>query len=136
MSGTKIGYGNLLLADIIVEASNGANSRFIRAGTGGDVSHALLYAGQDLIVEAVQEGVHEAGIKDALKDATLAIALRYPGLSQEKRQQIITNARSFLGREYDYIGAGASIDGKRGTLIYLGACTITGGLACAGGRKA
>jgi uncharacterized protein YycO len=119
-----------------VEASNGANSIFIRANTGGDVSHALLYAGQNIIVEAVEEGVREVGITEALGEATLAIALRYPRLSKEQRQQIIDNARSFLHRKYDYVGAGGTLHGRRGTLIYIGACSIVGILPCMGGRKA
>jgi cell wall-associated NlpC family hydrolase len=135
--GHTIGYGNLLLADIIVSTTAAASSRMIRIATGGSVSHAFIYAGQNTVIEAVEtEGVRVNSILHALEKATLAIALRYPGLSQEKRQQVIANARSFVGRGYDFVGAGGSLKGRRGKLMYIGACAIVGALPCAGGRKA
>jgi uncharacterized protein YycO len=135
--GNTIGAGNLLLADIIVSTTSAAGSRMIRIATGGSVSHAMLYAGQNTVIEAVETGgVKVSSLDNALKHATLAIALRYPGLSQEKRRQIIANARSFEGRGYDFVGAGGSLKGRRGNLIYIGACVIAGALPCIGGRKA
>jgi uncharacterized protein YycO len=134
MSEVKIGLGNLLQADIIVSTTDHAQSKTIRAAIGGVVSHALLYTGQNTFVEAVAIGVREAPIDVAIPgDTTLAIVLRHNGLSQVQRQKIVDNARKFLGRPYDKIGAAYSIDGKRGIMISITGCGLAGPLACTGG---
>jgi uncharacterized protein YycO len=138
MTEVKIGFGNLQPADIIVSTTDHAQSRAIRTAIGGVVSHASIYAGQGTIVEAVGEGVREVTVDVAMPDyTTLAIALRHNGLSQGQRQEIINNARKFLGRPYDKIGAaGSGVNGTRGILISLAGCGIVGAKVCSTGIAA
>src|SRR5262245_45178303 len=138
MSEVKIGFGNLQQADIIVSTTDHAQSKAIRAAIGGAVSHASIYTGQSTIVEAVSEGVREVTVDIAIPDyTTLAVVLRHNGLSQGQRQEIINNARKFLGRPYDKVGAaGSGVSGTRGILISLVGCGIVGSTVCATGRAA
>jgi uncharacterized protein YycO len=137
MNVIKIGYQNLMQADIIVTTTDHTTSRVIRGGTGGDVSHALIYAGQHTIVEAHTVGVREIPINRAFPSDTLfAIALRHTGLTQEQRQKVIDNARKFLNRPYDYVGAaGAGVNSSNGTKIAVAGCILSAA-ACIGGAGA
>jgi uncharacterized protein YycO len=130
----KIEYRDLLQADIIVTASTGAGSKFIRGGTGGAVSHAMVYLGQDMVVEAVPTyGVRENLINNALKDVFFAVALRHSRLNPGQRQQVSDNARKYLGRGYDYVGAaGAGATSGPGATIAVSVYIIPGLGALAG----
>ena len=131
----KIGYGDLLQADIIVTTSTHATSKAIRLGTGGSVSHALIYAGGNRIVEAIPGGVREVHLDKALEsDTVLAIALRHFRLTTGQRQQVIDNARKFLNLPYDKIGAaGAGVNSSNGFKIAVAGCIFSPTACAAGG---
>jgi hypothetical protein len=128
MSIKRIGYESLVVADIIVTASATSTSKVIRAGTGGAVSHAILYAGKNSIVEAVTSGgVREGHLDKAFdSDTVLAMVYRHGGLTPTQRQRVIDNARKFLNRPYDKIGAaGAGVNSSNGSMIAAGVCKIS-----------
>jgi uncharacterized protein YycO len=134
---TRIGYRDLLQADIIVTASSGTSSKVIRASTGGPVSHAFIYTGENTIVEAVTSGgVREINIKDAFDGAYLAIALRHMGLNQGQRQRVVDHVRKFKNLPYDKVGAaGAGVNSANGSTIAASGCMISLA-ACVGGTAA
>jgi hypothetical protein len=77
----------------------------------------LLFGGCKEAKHAVIGGSITEPIPDY---TTLAIALRHNGLTQGQRQEIINNARKYLGRPYDKIGAaGSGVNGTRGIMISL-----------------
>lgn len=74
----------LEIADIIVSTTGASLSKAIRTATQSEVSHALLYVGDGLIVEAIGSGVDVRPIGDALIDANLAVAYRHSGMTPGK----------------------------------------------------
>jgi uncharacterized protein YycO len=122
MSGS---FGHLRPADIIVSTTDATVSKLIRSGTGGSVSHAMLYLGQGKgVVEAIESGVQVRPLARALDHASLAIALRRRDLGS-KADEVMRHAVSFAGRPYDKVGAaGAGLSNQRGRLIATLGCTI------------
>jgi uncharacterized protein YycO len=104
--GQSIGPDALETGDIIVSTTDAASSGAIRFATGAQVSHAMIYAdpGRQTVIEAIGEGVKERPLAEAIAPATLAVAFRYPGLSDLQRQQIVETALSHVGQPYDRIG--------------------------------
>jgi N-acetylmuramoyl-L-alanine amidase/uncharacterized protein YycO len=102
--GRSIDASALQMGDIIVSTTSHASSRGIRFGTGSLVSHAKLYIGGSQIVEAVGDGVVLRSLEQSLDDDTLAVAFRYPGITDEQALRV----RDFVGRQldrpYNYIG--------------------------------
>lgn len=102
--GRSIGLDALRPADIIVSTTDAAISQAIRAASGSSVSHAILYAGQGKVVEAIGEGVVERRLSQAVDDASLAVAYRRPNLNHEQAQRIVAFARQQVGKAYDTRG--------------------------------
>jgi len=138
MGNIKIESRNLLQADIIVCASTSVSSKIIRYGTWGDASHAMIYAGQDRVVDAVPgDGVREVTLSEGLtKDVFSASVYRHLQLTSEQRQKVVDSARKYLKREYDYVGAGgAGARSGPGATAAVVVCSIPllGAAACTAG---
>ena len=105
IGGQSIGVQALQVADIILSTTDHLTSTVIRAGTGSQVSHAMLFVGQGgQVIEAVGGGVRLIPLEDAIKDATVAVAFRVPELSDDQRQQVADSVAAYIGRLYDYVG--------------------------------
>jgi uncharacterized protein YycO len=107
-------------ADIIVSTTAANVSGAIRTATGSSVSHAMVYIGNQFVVEAISVGVVKRTLTQALRDATLAIALRRRNLSKEQANSVIKHAEEFVAKKlpYDNLGAvGSGVATKRGSLL-------------------
>jgi hypothetical protein len=100
----SIGVDALQPADIIVSTARHAVSYAIRAGTLSTVSHAMLYAGNGNVIEAVGSGVREIPIEQAIGDAILAVAYRDNRVTPSIAQAIVDYARGRVGNPYNYAG--------------------------------
>jgi uncharacterized protein YycO len=106
--GMCIGAFALQPADIIVTRASATMSKVIRWGTSSPVSHAMLYVGNDRVVEAIGEGVVERSVFAALDGDNLAVAYRHAGLTGSQAAQIVKFARSKIGAGYDTLGAASA----------------------------
>lgn len=106
--GVCIDQRALQSADIIVATTDAPASRFIRYATFSAVSHALLYAGNGRVIEAVGEGVRDTSLAEAIKEDILAVAYRHKQMTPTAAETILRFARSQVGKSYDYSGAAAA----------------------------
>ncbi|MBT8440052.1 MAG: N-acetylmuramoyl-L-alanine amidase, partial [Gammaproteobacteria bacterium] len=102
--GRSIGESALEIGDIIVSTTNENVSRVIRHVTGSQVSHAALYVGDGMVVESAGDGVVLTTLRQALADDSVAVALRYPGLTVSQQFMIRDFAGQHLDSGYDYVG--------------------------------
>jgi uncharacterized protein YycO len=102
--GRSIKASALNTGDIIVSTTNANISEVIRKITSSPVSHAMVYVGNGMVIEAVGTGVQLVKLDDATKDATLAVAFRYPNLSQGQKTDIVDFLMAQLGKKYDFVG--------------------------------
>jgi len=94
----------LKTADIIVTTAPAAISVAIRAATGGVVSHAMIYAGNGQVIEAITQGVVRRSLSIALARATLAVAYRHRNMSPARAAAVIRFAQRQIHHGYDYLG--------------------------------
>lgn len=102
--GRSIGESALEIGDIIVSTTNENVSRIIRQVTGSQVSHAALYVGDGMVIESAGDGVVLTTLRQALADDSVAVALRYPGLTEAQQLMIRDFAGQHLDSRYDYVG--------------------------------
>jgi cell wall-associated NlpC family hydrolase len=107
VGGRSIALAALQTADIIVSTTRAAVSGAIRFGTASEVSHAMLYAGNGRVIEAIGSGVVERNLSEAIADAQLAVAYRYQNLGA-RGSAIVSFARRQVGSAYDTGGAALS----------------------------
>jgi hypothetical protein len=100
--GRSIDTSALKMGDIIVSTTNQIPSKLIRFGTNSSVSHARIYIGGGQVVEAVGKGVELVSLEDAIRHDSLAVAFRYPGLSDEQALRIRDYVGQQLGKPYDF----------------------------------
>lgn len=100
--GRSIGPGALEIGDIIVSTSTSGVSDIIRDVTSSAVSHAGIYVGDGMVVEAIVGGVQLHTLDQALADDRYAVALRHPDLSESQRLRIRDFAGQQMGRSFDY----------------------------------
>jgi hypothetical protein len=100
---------SLFPGDIIVSTvASSYVSTGIRAASGSEVSHAMLYTGGGMVIEATAAGVLPAALATALKKATLAVAYRHRALCLPQGgphplgAAIAAYALSKVGKPYDY----------------------------------
>lgn len=120
-------FEELYKADIIFTTShNSTVSKTIRAATNSIISHSILVTSQIKVIDSTADGVLERDWMTASAGATLAIVMRRGGLLNGPDQdKVITAARSFEKRPYDYIGAaGAGMGDTRNKIIAGAGCTI------------
>src|SRR5688572_29390006 len=94
----------LQVADVILSTTAAAVSKVIKAGTAGDYSHAMLYVGKGMVVEAVANGVVHHSIKMATAGALYAHAYRLKDLSSDQADKIAAYAISKVGGSYAFGG--------------------------------
>jgi hypothetical protein len=97
-------------ADIIVSTTNAGVSAVIRNAIGSSVSHCILYVGGSNVVEAIDRGVVNNPLEEALSHATLAIVLRRRNLTVKQRNDVVAAANGFVWKNlpYDALGAAAA----------------------------
>jgi hypothetical protein len=103
----------LMPADIIVSTTKALPSKVIKASTASQVSHVMLYIGKNTVIEAISKGVVRRPLEEALFDATLAVAYRYPGLDWQATSNIIGHADYQVDQKKKYDYAGAAGGGSR-----------------------
>jgi len=113
-AGRSIGTGALENADIVLSTTAAFISKAIRKVTDSPVSHAMLYVGDGLIVDATGHGVNVRPLAEALCDASLAVAYRHPAMTPGKAMVVRDFAGQRLGAKYSVRGIvgqlGAKID--------------------------
>jgi len=102
--GMSIAEDMLAMGDIILSTTAAPVSQVIRSFTDGPISHAMIYIGDGLVVEAISEGVVNRSLGDAISDATVAVAFRHPQLADEMAWRMRDWLGRQLGRAYDYWG--------------------------------
>jgi uncharacterized protein YycO len=110
VGGLSIGISALAPADIIVSTSGAAVSGGIRVVTGSVVSHASLYAGGELVIEAIKPAVTKRTLAESLHDAELAVAYRSPHMKGSIAASIVNFAMKQVGSPYSALRASASAD--------------------------
>lgn len=94
----------LRAGDILLSSSLTPLSLAIRAFTVAPVSHAALYIGDDVIVEAVGAGIRRQSTAEVLADSQVVVAFRHPRLEAAHAQAIRAFALSQVGRPYNHVG--------------------------------
>jgi uncharacterized protein YycO len=107
-----------MMGDIIVSTTDAGVSTGIRIGTSSAVSHAAMYDGAGMLIEAVGHGVVATPIGTALADDTLAVAYRRTEMNDEERRKVVEWALKQIGVPYSVLGAVLSVDKL--------ACSVTG----------
>jgi N-acetyl-anhydromuramyl-L-alanine amidase AmpD len=103
--GRSIGLDALEMGDIILSTTSEFISDAIRAFTSAPVSHAMIYTGDGgQVVEAIGGGVTFRPLEQALANATVAVAFRYPGLTEEQRLRIRDFVGNQIERDYNFWG--------------------------------
>lgn len=125
VGGLSIDTDALEIGDIILSTTGNAGSDIIRAGSGAEVSHAMLYVGQGgQVIEAIPGGVQLRPLAEAVADARLAVAFRVPGLNDTEKRQVADAAARYLDRGFNYGG----LIRCGGYLIDRRACDVLSGV--------
>ena len=103
-AGRSIAVEALAIGDLIVSTTREVPSWLIRVGARSPVSHASLYVGDGMVVEAIGEGVVLRPIETAVADASLAVALRQPTLTPEQALRVRDYAGQQIGKPYNWVG--------------------------------
>jgi uncharacterized protein YycO len=90
--------------DIILTSASTLRSGGIRLMTWSSVSHAALYIGEGRIVEALGSGVQVRRLEELLLEESIAVVLRYPGLSPDEQMQIADYALEKAGARFNFVG--------------------------------
>jgi uncharacterized protein YycO len=115
MSYTYIQRSAIRKADIILSTTGATVSGAIRTGIGASVSHAGLAVNGNVVIEAVGDGVREVAFDHAYHDASLIMVLRRRNMTEDIKNNVVSNARNFVGLPYDKIGAvGSGTTNARG----------------------
>jgi len=110
VGGCSIGEASLQMGDIIVSTTDAGVSGAIRVGTGSSVSHAALYDGAGMVIEALGHGVVAHPTATALSDDSLAVVYRAPNLTDTQRRLAVEWALRQVGTPYSVSGAVLSTD--------------------------
>ncbi len=102
---------DLQVGDIILTSAATLGSVAIQLGSAGSVSHAALYCGNGIVVEAMpgEAGVREYPLDTMTEESTQVIVLRRVGLTTSQGMAVVERARRYVGRDYDMLGAVASV---------------------------
>ncbi len=88
VGGRSIGMDALQQGDIIISTTNDSDSKLIRFVTGSEISHASVYVGNGMVIEAVPDGVLERSLETSLMDDTVAVAYRHVNMTPENAQRV------------------------------------------------
>ncbi|MFO7786166.1 MAG: YiiX/YebB-like N1pC/P60 family cysteine hydrolase [Halospina sp.] len=99
----------LARGDIIATSSNAFSSEGIRWATNGRFSHAILYLGNGVAIDANPFQETEKNLlRKKLHDSKQAIVFRHRTASQEQLDKAASWAASQAGKHYDFTGAARS----------------------------
>ena len=99
-----IGPEALEPGDILLTSMPGIAGAGIELITVAPVSHVAVYVGEGRVVEAVRSGVGERSIPQVLEEESVALVLRYPGLTPAQAQRIAQYARAKQGAGFSFVG--------------------------------
>lgn len=102
--GRSITESSLQKGDILVSTTNENISQIIRNITSSPVSHALVYVGDGMVIEAIGSGVKLKTLEQATVASTIVVAYRYPKITSGQQDQIVEFAKLQLGKGYNFIG--------------------------------
>lgn len=95
--------------DIILTSTPTLRSAGIQLMSFAPVSHAAVYVGNGQVVEAVGSGVRVRTLHKLLEEESIALALRYPDLSDTQAQSVRSMALEKVGRNFNYVGVAMHI---------------------------
>lgn len=99
--GLSIGAAALEVGDVLLSTTDEVSSRLIRRFGGSEISHAAVYVGDGMVVEALADGVVLHSLEEALADDSVSVALRHPHLTPEQGLRIRDFVGNQIGRRYD-----------------------------------
>ena len=102
--GMQAQQADLQPGDILLSAGTSLNALGIRISTLAPVSHAALYVGDGLVIDAVGSGVRELPLAAFVDEASAVVAFRHPGIQPEQQPKLVTFARAQLGQPYNLTG--------------------------------
>lgn len=102
--GLAIHGQSLQAGDILLSSTQSALSLGIRAFTLSPVSHAALYVGQDMVIEAVGAGVQQRPLADYLASESTVVAFRHPDINDAQALRLREYAQSLVGKKYNPVG--------------------------------
>lgn len=86
--------------DIILTAENSATSKIVRAATGSDFSHAILYVGSSSYIHSDANGVHSGNLQRLLFDTDKNVTILRVNCSEEVINEVCMFARTKIGTTY------------------------------------
>ena len=95
---------DLQAGDILLSTGSGLNAMGIRISTLAPVSHAALYVGNGIVVDAVGSGVRELPLTAFIDEASAVVAFRHPAIQPDHQPKIVDFARAQLGQPYNLTG--------------------------------
>ena len=90
--------------DILLTSMPGIAAAGIELLTTAPVSHAAVYIGKGRVIEAVRSGVRMRSIEQIMAEESIALVLRYPGLSDAQARRIREYAQHKLGAGFSFFG--------------------------------
>ena len=102
--GALVAAAALRPGDILLTASDGLASAGIRALTFAPVSHAAIYLGDERVAEAVGQGIVVRTLAAVLREESVVVAFRHPGLSPAQAERIGRFAEARVGERYNTLG--------------------------------
>lgn len=103
--GLLISGERLQPGDIILTADNGIKSQGIRLITLSPVSHAAVYMADQLVAEAVGEGIRRRSVADLLAEEATIVVFRHPGVTADGMLKMDAFVTKHVGQKYNYFGA-------------------------------
>ena len=102
--GLLVGADKLLPGDIILTADNGLKSSGIRLVTLSPVSHAALVTADNMVVEAVGEGIRRRTVAQLVAEESTVVVFRHPKVTADHMLKMGVFFDKHLGRKYNYVG--------------------------------
>ena len=90
--------------DILLSSVGTLQSVGIQLATFAPVSHALVYLGDDVVAEAVGEGVRVRSVGAVLASEQMVVAFRDPRLTPAQAKQVREWSLSQVGTRYNTVG--------------------------------
>lgn len=99
------------VGDIVLTRSNGLVGRVIRAGAGGDFTHALTCCDPTVLMEAIGEGARKISLRTTyVSDSSKVSFLRAKNeLGNKTKERFQEVANRLFGTRYSKIGAATSV---------------------------
>jgi len=102
----KMNRCTLFAGDIIAVGTNAPSSEAIQWSTAGDYSHAMLYEGDGLVIDAMPNGgVAHRHLKTQLEGAPFGAVFRHRTATREQCLHAVNWAKTQVKKKYDFISA-------------------------------